>query len=567
MKFSNLFIPTTKETPKDATLPSHQFLIRAGFITQVGSGIYNYLPLGKMVLDQITNVVKEELNNAGAQEVLLGFVTPSELWRESGRFEKYGKELLRFKDRKENDFVLSPTAEEMMVDMVKNRVKSYKNLPLNLYQINTKFRDEARPRFGLLRGREFIMKDGYSFHESLDDMQREFALMEETYKKIITRLGVDFRVVEADSGAIGGDGSREVMVLADNGEDDIVVCSACQYAANIEAASRTKRTINDDDVEMSYNQAFHTPDTTTIEELSAFFHIGKERLIKAVAKKALYNDRSEIVIFFVRGDDDLQETKACSVVDANELEDISNEELQEAGIAPGFIGPFDLPVRSIIDAELKDATNMICGANKKDYHVVGASLCEVKDPEYADIIEVKSGDNCPHCKQALTITKGIEVGHIFQLKDVYSKPLNANFLDRNGKSQPFVMGTYGIGVSRLAAVIIEQSHDEKGCIWTKETAPFSCSIIVSNMKDEEQAEFAEQLYSDLKAAGHEVILDDRNERFGFKMGDFELIGFPYGVIVGKGLKEGNVQLVDRKTLEKTDVRADKIFEILEETLS
>ncbi|WP_200762184.1 proline--tRNA ligase [Nitrosophilus alvini] len=564
MRFGKAFIPTQKEAPKDALLPSHIFLVRGAFINQVASGIYNFLPLGKKVLEKIENIIKNELDNAGCQEVQLGFVTPCELWEKSGRLAKYGKELLRFKDRRENCFVLGPTHEEMMVELVKNRANSYKDLPLNLYQINLKFRDEARPRFGLLRGREFIMKDGYSFHADHEDMVREFKLMEETYRKIFEKMGLDFRVVEAHSGAIGGSGSKEFMVLANSGEDTIVVCDSCGYAANIEAAKRAQPEAPCEPPEAEFCK-FFTPGVKTIGELSDFFKVNPYYLVKAVAKKAIYDDHEEIVVFFLRGSDELQETKALSAIGANDLVDVSEEELENAGLVPGYIGPFETEVRVLFDSSLKNAANMICGANEKEYHMVGADLGNI-EAEFADIIEVKEGDKCPGCGGKLLLTKGIEVGHIFQLGTRYSEPLEANFLDENGKSKPFVMGTYGIGVSRLIAAIIEQNHDEKGCIWPKSVAPFEVDIVVSNIKDEEQKNFAEELYDRLRSASVEVILDDRNERFGFKMKDFELIGFPYAVIVGKSLKEGKIEIVDRKTLEKTEVEKDKVFEYLTDIL-
>ena len=562
MRFSKLFAPTTKEAPKDAILPSHIYLIRGGFISQIGSGIYNFLPLGKMVLDNIRAIVKDELDKSGCEEISLGFVTPSDLWIESGRYAKFGKELLRFKDRKSNEFVLGPTHEEAVVDLVRNRVKSYKELPLNLYQINTKFRDEARPRYGLLRGREFIMKDGYSFHESIEDMQREYSLMQETYSRILNRLGLDFRVVEADSGSIGGSGSKEFMVLADNGEDDIVYCDACDYAANIEAAKCKDDFEVDDEVEMSAGD-FHTPDVKSIDELSEFFKIPKEYLVKAVAKKAIYEDGEKIVIFFLRGDDELQEVKAQNAADALEIVDASEEELEEAGLVAGFIGLNDLSVPFFVDYKLKDRDPMICGANRKDYHYVGYSFKD-KELNYCDLSTVKEGDICPKCGGVLKITKGIEVGHIFQLGTRYSEALNARFLDRDGKAKPFIMGTYGIGVSRLVAVMIEQHHDDKGCIWAESVAPFKFEIIVSNIKDTQQLEFANTLYEKLKESGVSVIIDDRNERFGFKMGDFELIGFPYAIIVGKGLKDGEVELAKRSSLTKEKISKDQIFDKIKE---
>ena len=567
MKFSKLFIPTTKETPNDATLPSHQFLLRGGFIAQTGAGIYDFMPLGKIVLDKIRAIVKEEMDNAGANEVQFGFVTPLSLWEESGRANTMGHEMLRFKDRKNTNFVLSPTNEESVVNMVKNRITSYKDLPVHLYQINTKFRDEARPRFGLMRGREFLMKDGYSFHSSEEDLVREFNLMEATYKKVYTRLGLDFRVVAADSGAIGGSGSKEFHVLADSGEDTIVVCPDCEYGANIEAATRKDRSF--DYSSNSELQKVETIDTKTIEEVATFLNIPKSQTIKAVIKKAIYEDKTQIVVFFVRGDDELEETKACNSVNALELDEISENEIIEAGLVAGYCGPFDLPsnITFVIDNEIKDAKGMACGANEINYHLINTDLSTLKDVKYYDLVAVQENDSCSCCGGALKYTKGIEAGHIFQLGTRYSSAMNANFLDENGKAKPFIMGCYGIGVSRLVAAVIEQNHDDKGCIWTKETAPFMVDIIVSNSKKEEEVQAGEKIYEDLKAVGIQVLLDDRiNARFGFKMGDFELIGFPYAIIIGKRLSEGFVEIVDRKTLEKTDVKigtvVSKILELI-----
>ena len=427
MRRSRAFIPTTKEAPSDATLPSHQFLVRGGFINQQGAGLYNFMPLGKIVLEKIRTIVKEELDKAGCSEVQLSFVTPTSLWERSGRAETMGKEMLRIQDRHENDFVLSPTNEEAMVELVKNRVTSYKDLPLNLYQINTKFRDEARPRYGLLRGREFLMKDGYSFHSCQEDMVREFNLMEETYKKIFTRLGLDFRVVEADSGAIGGTGSKEFHVLADSGEDTIVVCESCEYGANIETIFE-----NEDEIDALNEKSYEELQTQQLDE-------------------------------------------KCS-----------------------------------------------CGGN-------------------------------------LSFKKGIEVGHIFQLGTKYSAALEANFSDENGSSKPFEMATFGIGVSRLVASVIEQNHDENGCIWTKETAPYMVNVMVSNIKDEKQMTLGEELYLKLLGENIEVMFDDRKERFGFKMKDAELIGFPYTVIIGKELENGVVQIYNRSTKEKTSVKTGDVY--------
>ncbi|PZP13899.1 MAG: proline--tRNA ligase [Aliarcobacter butzleri] len=560
MKFSKMFIPTTKETPNDATLPSHQYLVRGGFIAQTGAGIYDFMPLGKIVLEKIRTIVKEEMDEAGANEVQFGFVTPLTLWQESGRATTMGAEMLRFKDRKNGEFVLSPTNEEAVVNMVKNRITSYKDLPLHLYQINTKFRDEARPRFGLMRGREFLMKDGYSFHSSEEDLVREFNLMEATYKKIYTKLGLDFRVVAADSGAIGGSGSKEFHVIADSGEDTLVVCDSCDYGANIEAATRKPKTYNFE--RKSDSKKIHTTDTKTIEEVANFLNISKEQTIKAVIKKAIYEEKTQIVIFFVRGSDELEETKACNAVNALELIDASEDDIKEAGLVAGYCGVFNLPsnINFIVDLELKDEIGLACGANEEDYHLVNTDLSTLKDVKYYDLIAVQEGDICACCGGKLSYTKGIEAGHIFQLGTKYSSAMNANFLDENGKAKPFIMGCYGIGVSRLVAAVIEQNHDDKGCIWTKATAPFMVDIIVSNSKKEEEAKVGEELYSKLKQVGISTILDDRiNARFGFKMSDFELLGFPYAVVIGKKLEDGLVEIVDRKTLEKIDVKVDEVI--------
>jgi len=564
VRFSRLLIPTTKETPNDATLASHIYLIRGGFIQSVGgSGLYNFLPLGKKVLDKVRAVVKDELDKAGCQEVSLSFVTPASLWKESGRFEKYGKELLRFKDRKNNDFILGPTHEEMMVNLVRQSVKSYKQLPLNLYQINLKFRDEIRPRFGLMRGREFLMKDGYSFHATTEDMQREFALMEETYKKIFRRLGLEFRVVEADSGAIGGSGSKEFMVLADSGEDTIVVCDGCEYGANIEAAVRKEKVCEAEGPEAVFAK-FYTPNTETIEGLSKFFHVDPYYLVKTVAKKALFDEgEAKVVLFALRGSDELQEVKACNAVKANDLVDVSEEELAEVGLIAGYMGPTVVPegVSIVLDNNLKEASSMICGANEVDYHLIGNSFIGV-EADYHDLAIVQEGDLCSCCGEPLRYTKGIEAGHIFQLGTQYSEPLGANFLDENGKSQPMVMGTYGIGVSRLLAAIIEQNHDDRGCIWTKESAPFDLHIIISNIKDDEQVALGEKLYEALKAEGLDVLLDDRKERFGPKIKDYELLGVPHAVIIGKKLQDGLVEFVSREGLVKEEVSADTILDVV-----
>lgn len=559
MRFSKAFIPTTKETPNDAVLPSHIYLSRAGFISQVASGLYNFLPLGQKVIDNIKKIVNEEMEAIGAQEVNLSFATPASLWEESGRLEKFGKELLRFKDRKDQDFVLGPTHEEMMVNLVRHQITSYKQLPMHLYQITSKFRDEARPRFGLMRGREFLMKDGYSFHATHEDMVAEFDAVEATYKRIITRLGLDFRVVEADSGAIGGSGSKEIMVIADSGEDTIAVCSSCEYGANVEAARRGKLTAPESKG-ISKAARVDTPDIKTIEALEDFFKIDAFHMIKAVVKEAIFDDHSELAIFFLRGNDKLQEVKAANSIGANELVEATPEMMADLGLEVGFIGPKECgDMKVIYDVELEGSQEMVCGGNKKDTHLTGFSMSVIKGAVFKDIATVNEGDACPHCGEPMIYTKGIECGHIFQLGDTYTKPLQANFLDDNGKSQDILMGTYGLGVSRLVAAVIEQHHDDKGCKWTLATAPFKVNVMVSNIKDEAQVSFGETLYSELKVNGISTIIDDRKERFGFKIKDAELIGFPYTVIIGKSLAEGSVEILDRQNDEKITLSKDAVL--------
>lgn len=575
MLFSKMFIPTTKETPKDAVLKSHQFLIRGGYIHQIGSGIYNFLPLGKKVLEKVSKIVRDKMNQSGANEVMMGFVTPADIWKASGRYEKYGNELLRFKDRKENEFVLGPTHEESVTEIIKSYVKSYKQLPINLYQIHTKFRDELRPRFGLMRGREFVMKDAYSFHSTQEDLDREFDKMEQVYRSIFETLGLNFRVVEADSGAIGGSGSKEFMVLAESGEDTIVICSRCDYASNIEAAKRSKL-IYDGIAPKAEFSKFHTPKINTIKKLAEFFKVDEFFTLKAVVKKAIFDSKaeksSELVYFFLRGGDELEPTKALRVLNKNganilELADVDTKELSECGLKPGFIGPYALKNITganhiIFDIDLQEDRDLICGANEEDYHFVGVDLSLFEGLVYEDIARVREDDKCPCCEGVLEYKKGIEVGHIFKLGQGYSKALNASFLDKDGKAAFFQMGCYGIGISRLLPAILEQKSDDKGCIWTATTAPFDISIIVSNIKDDLQLEYAHKIYEELKDKGLDVLFDDRDLRFGAKMADFELIGSAFCIIIGKSFENGKIELVNREDLQKQEVDCQNLADVL-----
>ena len=568
MKFSKFFITTQKEAPKDAILPSHILLIRAGFISQTGSGIYDILPLGKIVLDKIQHIIKDELDRAGAIELKLGLATPISYWKESGRENKYGKELITFEDRKANKFVLSPTNEEAIVNLIKNKITSYKQLPINLYQINTKFRDEVRPRFGLLRSREFLMKDGYSFHQNEACMENEFLSMENCYKKILDKLELKYKIVNADSGAIGGSGSKEFMVLTENGEDKLIVCNSCEYGANIETAQ--KRVIDDkySDYPKAIFNTFHTPNVKTIKQLSEFFKVDTKHIVKSVALKAYYDNHNEIVVVFLRGDDELQMTKVKNALCANELVDASDKELKESNIISGFIGPVGLcdTINIILDNALYDGSGLICGANKEDYHFIGVNLNSINKSKFFDISSVMEGDLCPKCNESLFHKKGIEIGHIFQLKTVYSDLLKANFLDENGRQKPFFMGTYGIGISRIMASMVEQNYDKSGLIWTKQTAPFLVDIIISNTKDEEQVGTGNKIYEELKEKNINVILDDRKERFGVKISDFELIGFFCVIIIGKNLKNGMIEFITRSDLKKIDLSLDDVISHTTEVL-
>lgn len=554
MKMTQSFIYTIKETPKDAELRSHQYLLRAGYIQQVGAGIYNLLPLGHLVIENIKAIIRKHMNDSGAQELTLGFVTPASFWQKSGRYEKYGKELLRFKDRKEQEFVLGPTYEEAIVECVKGVIKSYKQLPLNLYQMHLKFRDEVRPRFGLIRGREFVMKDAYSFHSSLEDLNREFDVMEQTYRKIFDELGIEYAVVEADSGAIGGSGSKEFMLLASCGEDTLVFCPHCGYASNIEAGKRKNRETQE--IPLSI-QKIHTPNLSSIKDLACFLDLKEEMILKCVIKGIKTKSRVKKALFFLLGDDDLEETKALNAIckrdkEALEWVDLNPNDLNEFNI--GFVGLGAKADFVLFDEAIKQNRAYLTGANEKDYHQV--SIFEGGDQD--DLALVREGDQCV-CGGNIHYKKGIEVGHIFKLGDRYSLPMNATFLDQNGKMQAFLMGCYGIGISRILSAFIEQNHDEKGIIWNEALSPFDVVVIVSNIKNQEQRKAGEKIYQTLLSQGKKVLFDDRDERFGVKMSDFELLGFPQAILVGKELQNQCIEIIQRKDLSKKSVLLEEFL--------
>jgi len=565
MRYSRFFLPTLRETPAEAEIVSHQFMLRAGMIRKLSTGIYNYLPLGWRVLKKVETIIRDEMNRAGAQEVLMPAVIPAELWQESGRWDIYGKELLRIMDRSEREFCMGPTHEEVITTMAKE-IRSYRQLPINLYQIQTKFRDEIRPRFGVMRSREFIMKDAYSFHDSEDSLREEYQNMYDTYCRIFERCGLDYRVVEADSGNIGGAVSHEFMVVADSGEDAIVHCPECHYSANVEAAENKTwdvgcQTVDGDVSKMANVEKVHTPDVKTIEELTRFFKADAAAFIKTL----IYMVDERPMVVLMRGDSQLNELKLKKALQANELYPADEETIEKiTGARVGFAGPRDLKenVSIIADQQVMDMPVGVTGANETDYHL--ANVSPGKDfqvDQRADLRLVQAGDGCPKCRKGeLQIDRGIEVGHIFQLGTKYSQKMNAVYDDEAGDKKPFIMGCYGIGVGRTAAAAIEQNHDENGIIWPQALAPFQVDIIMTKSQDDSQKTAAEVVYADLLKAGIEVLLDDRDERPGVKFKDADLIGIPLKVIFGKSLQDGKVEFKARTQKETRLIDLKKVSE-------
>ena len=558
MRFTKLFLKTLKEEPKDAEVISHKLMVRAGMIKKLASGVYSYLPMGYRVLRKIENIVREELSKAGAQEVLMPVIQPAELWQESGRWNKMGQEMMRIKDRHDRDFVLGPTHEEVITDIVRREIKSYKELPVNLYQIQTKFRDEKRPRFGLMRGREFLMKDGYSFHTDEACLEEEYQNMRRAYSRIFSRCGLTFRAVEADSGAIGGDTTHEIMVLAESGEDDVIYCSHCDYAANIEKAESSINLENLNE-EMSELVKVSTPNKQSIEEVAEFLNLPMDKTVKAMVFKVDEN----YVIALIRGDYEINDVKLKNILRASDIELASNEEIEKIGLVKGFIGGVGIKnIKIVADLTVKNMKNYVTGANEADYHFINTN--HEKDYEindFADIRTVKVGEKCPRCKDGeLKIARGIEVGQVFKLGKKYSSAMNCVYLDENGKSCEMVMGCYGIGVSRTMAATIEQNYDENGIIWPMSIAPYHVDVIPANVKDNEQMKTADIIYQKLLEEGVEVVIDDRDERAGFKFKDADLIGFPIKIIAGKGVTNGKVEMVCRKTGEKEELNIDEVVD-------
>ena len=557
MRMSSLFVQTLREFPSDAEVMSHKLLVRAGYIRKLTNGVYNYLPLMWRVLKKVENIVREEMDKAGAQELLMPFVQPSELWQESGRWDVYGKELMRLKDRHGREMCLGPTHEEVITSIAREGIRSYKQLPVNLYQIQSKFRDEIRPRFGLLRGREFIMKDAYSFDVDEAGLDKSYEIMAEAYRKIFERCGLETKMVQSDSGAIGGSVSHEFMVLvneeAENnaGENDVFYCTNCGYSANSNHAVSVLPSVQ---TEGKYFEAkiTETPNTHSIEELSQFLNIPSSIICKAL----IYVIDGKYVMALIRGDKTVEETKLMNVFGGNEIRIARNDEIEEimqnSGLnaIAGFIGPEGIKgVEIVADETVKELKNFVIGCNQTDKHLVGANWGkDIKLPERIfDIRLVEEGDKCTQCGADLKVTKGIEVGNIFKLGTKYSKAMNATFTDKDGQEKPFIMGCYGIGISRTAAAAVERHHDENGIIWPLAIAPYTVIIVPVSDQDETQMSIAEDMYKKLLAANVEVILDDRSERAGVKLKDADLIGIPYRITVGKTIKDGLVEFKTRAT--------------------
>ena len=570
MRASNLYAPTLRNTPAEAEIVSHQLMYRAGMIRKVAGGMYTFLPLGWRVIRKIEQIIREEMDAAGGQEVCMPIMQPAELWEESGRWAAYGDEMMRIKDRHHRDFCLGPTHEEMITDLVRDEVRSYKQLPLLLYQIQDKFRDERRPRFGLMRSREFIMKDLYSFDKDVESMNVSYQKMYDAYVNIYNRMGLEFRPVEADNGAIGGGHSHEFTVLADAGESNIAYCTKCDYAASDEKAELAPIAAAAEE-ELSLEKAA-TPAINTIDALVDFLNVPIEKTIKAVAYQT---DTDQLVLAFVRGDHDVNEVKVINQVpEALELRMAEEEAIRAAGGYPGFMSPIGVKEGTLIlvDPTVMNMSNAIAGANEADYHYKNVNPKRDFTQEsivVTDLRMVKEGDACPHCGAKMTMTRGIEAGQVFTLGTKYSQSMGATFLDETGKEHPLYMGCYGIGVGRTMAAAIEQNNDEQGIVWPRAIAPYEVVVVAVNAKKDDQLSCAEEIYGECQQAGLDTLLDDRKERAGVKFKDCDLIGYPLRVVVGpKAVEEGQIEIKVRKTGEVfTVARAEylsKVQELLKE---
>ncbi|MEK9628671.1 MAG: proline--tRNA ligase [Nitrospinota bacterium] len=549
MRYSKLLIPTLKESPADAEVVSHKLMVRAGMIRQLAAGIYSVLPLGLRVLKKVETIIREEMNKIGGQEVFLPSIQPAELWQESKRWDFYGKELLRLKDRHDREFCYGPTHEEVITDIIRKEIKSYRQLPAILYQIQTKFRDEVRPRFGIMRGREFLMKDAYSFHADEADTQKTYEQMAQAYSNVFTRCGLEFKQVQADSGTIGGSFSHEFAVLADSGEDEIGFCEKCSYASNVELAeSRPESNTTPSDGEEELKQVL-TPGKKSVEEVSGFLGLSDKQIVKTI----LLENENGLVAGLVRGDHEINTVKLKNLIGCEWLLPAAEKTIQEKlGLPCGYIGPVNLDIPVYADQEVSQLKNFVTGANKADTHFTGVQFQrDLKITQSGDLRRILPGDPCPKCKDGeYQVKRGIEVGHIFILGTKYSEAMKAHYLDSHGKENLMIMGCYGIGVGRTAAASVEQNHDEKGMVWPLSLAPFEAVIIPVNFKKDDLKNACESIYNQLIDMGVDVLLDDRQDRLGVKLKDADLIGIPLQIIVGpKNLEEGNIEIKVRKTQE------------------
>ncbi|MBF0159424.1 MAG: proline--tRNA ligase [Magnetococcales bacterium] len=559
MRYSAILIPTLKESPVEARVVSHQLMLRAGLIRQLSSGIYTWLPLGLRVLRRVEQIVRSEMDRAGAQEVLMPAVQPAELWQESGRWGHYGKELLRLTDRHERAFCFGPTHEEVITDLVRREIRSWRQLPVNFYQIQTKFRDEIRPRFGVMRGREFLMKDAYSFDMDEAGLEQSYQQMFQAYQRIFSRCGLRFRAVEADTGAIGGASSHEFHVLASSGEDTIASCTNCPYAANVEKATAALPAApSENDEPMQPLTEVETPGQTSIDAVSQFLAVPAQRLIKSLV---VVDEAGGSHLLLLRGNDELNEVKMRLLLGNGAILPGAEQVVQQTGLPVGSLGPLHTTLPVTADLALHGGRNMVCGANRKDYHWTGVNWDrDLVVAQFADLRTVVTGDSCPRCASGtLVLDRGIEVGHVFKLGLKYSQALDATVLDANGEAHHPIMGCYGIGVSRIVAAAIEQHHDDKGIIWPVSLAPFAVILVQINAKEEEATVIAQQLYQTLQQQGVEVLWDDRDERAGVKFKDADLLGIPLQVVIGgRSLKEGMVELRQRRIGEVLSIAPDQV---------
>lgn len=558
MKASQFFIRTLKEAPSDAEIVSHKLMMRAGMIRKLGAGIYNYMPMGLKVIRKVEAIIRQEMDQAGAIELLMPVIQPAELWQETGRWDKMGPELLRIKDRHDRDFLIQPTSEEVVTDIARHEIKSYKQLPVNFYQIQTKFRDERRPRFGIMRGREFSMKDAYSFDRDVEGMKQSYAKMFSAYQRVFTRLGLNFRAVNADNGAIGGTGSQEFHVIADTGEDAIAYCPTSDYAANIETAEAMSLIVSRVAATQEMT-SLATPGQTKCEDVARFLKLPLEKTVKSIVLAVDAEEGAKLFILLLRGDHELNEVKAKKVPGLTNFRFASEAEIIDYfGTPPGYLGPVKTKKQLIViaDRTVANMSNFVCGANQEGFHLTGVNwVRDLPEPIVADLRNVIAGDASPDGKGTLEICRGIEVGHVFQLGTSYSESMNAVYLDEKGQSQPMVMGCYGIGVTRLLGAAIEQCFDDRGIVWPVSIAPFQVVLCPMGYDRSDMVrEASDQLYQDLTKAGIEVILDDRGERPGAMFADWELIGVPYRVVIGeRGLKEGQLEFQARADTEATQL--------------